>query len=421
MTMTRTIVYDHRGRTAKGCPGPLEVRITIDRKAYYVSTGIKVLRKEWKFGEVIDRPDSKELNERLGIMLRTVDESVNAMLTAGRSIDVSQLKNALWGKKSPQNENVGSPFIDWFAETYVTLHLSPGVLSHYRTVLKRLRACAIFNKWTDISVENVYKFDAFLHGLSAPRNDAEIKMGKGVEKLSDGAVHNHHKILKAMIARAYKMGLCPSNPYDRLRGVFKRGDKETVTYLTEEEVAAFEAQHPIAGSSMAVSRDLFVFQLYTGLAYGDTQVFDISNYKKVNGRWVNVGTRIKTGVPYVSQLLPPAVEVLEKYGMQLPKIENRVYNLCLKALGVAAGIATPLHSHMARHTFATWMLRNGAKIENVSRMLGHTNITQTQRYAKVLAESVHDDFDKMEKLLANKKKDEKATSNGSGSPDADIL
>jgi hypothetical protein len=38
------------------------------------------------------------------------------------------------------------------------------------------------------------------------------------------------------------------------------------------------------------------------------------------------------------------------------------------------------------------MLRNGAKIDNVSRMLGHMNITQTQRYAKVLAASVHEDF-----------------------------
>jgi ribosome-interacting GTPase 1 len=41
------------------------------------------------------------------------------------------------------------------------------------------------------------------------------------------------------------------------------------------------------------------------------------------------------------------------------------------------------------------MLRNGAKIENVSRMLGHTNITQTQRYAKVLAQSVHEEFERV--------------------------
>jgi site-specific recombinase XerD len=45
------------------------------------------------------------------------------------------------------------------------------------------------------------------------------------------------------------------------------------------------------------------------------------------------------------------------------------------------------------------MLRNGAKIENVSRMLGHTNIRQTQRYAKVMAESVHEEFDRISKKM----------------------
>jgi site-specific recombinase XerD len=58
-----------------------------------------------------------------------------------------------------------------------------------------------------------------------------------------------------------------------------------------------------------------------------------------------------------------------------------------------AKIETRLHSHLARHTFATMMLRNGAKIENVSKMLGHTNITQTQRYAKTLAQSVYEDYE----------------------------
>jgi len=35
----------------------------------------------------------------------------------------------------------------------------------------------------------------------------------------------------------------------------------------------------------------------------------------------------------------------------------------------------------------------------VSKMLGHTNITQTQRYAKVLAQSVHEDFDMIAKKI----------------------
>jgi site-specific recombinase XerD len=91
--------------------------------------------------------------------------------------------------------------------------------------------------------------------------------------------------------------------------------------------------------------------------------------------------------------------VLEKYGMRVPRMDNADYNHCLKVLGPMAGIKIKMHSHLARHTFATYMLRNGAKIENVSRMLGHTNITQTQRYAKVLAESVHEDFDMVAKKM----------------------
>jgi site-specific recombinase XerD len=76
------------------------------------------------------------------------------------------------------------------------------------------------------------------------------------------------------------------------------------------------------------------------------------------------------------------------------------YNQSLKVIQQALGIRTRLHSHLARHTFATRALALGVKIENVSAMLGHTNITQTQRYAKVLAKSVHDDFAMMEEKLS---------------------
>jgi integrase len=155
------------------------------------------------------------------------------------------------------------------------------------------------------------------------------------------------------------------------------------------------------GKQIEVAKDLFIFQMYTGLSYSDTQAFDFSQYKKVKGKWINTGERIKTGVAYVSSLLPPAVAVLEKYGWTVPKIDNADYNHLLKVIGTMANIQTKMHTHLARHTFATWMLRNGAKIENVSRMLGHTNIRQTQRYAKVLAESVHEDFDMVASKFEN--------------------
>ena len=198
-----------------------------------------------------------------------------------------------------------------------------------------------------------------------------------------------------------KFGIIDANPYDRLKGEFRKGINDNVEYLTEDEIKAIESLQPIAGTQMAMARDLFVFQMYTGLSYADTQVFDIADYRYIDGVWTNRGERVKTGVAYVSDLLPQAVEVLERYGMQAPKVDNVQYNQSLKVIQQALGIRTRLHSHLARHTFATRALKMGVKIENVSAMLGHTNITQTQRYAKVLAESVHDDFELLRQKLNN--------------------
>ena len=176
-----------------------------------------------------------------------------------------------------------------------------------------------------------------------------------------------------------------------------------VEYLTDEEMSKLETMILPLGSPLDVAHDLFVFQAYTGLSYSDAQAFDMSQYKWDGMRWNHTGERIKTGVPYVSTILPPALHILEKYDMKVPKMNNADYNRQLKAIMVMAGIKTRLHSHLARHTFATYMLRNGVKIENVSKMLGHTNITQTQRYAKVLAQSVQEDFDMIAEKMKKKK------------------
>jgi integrase len=205
--------------------------------------------------------------------------------------------------------------------------------------------------------------------------------------------------MKVLLRRAHLFGKIESNPYEKLKGHFKRGDKENVEYLTENEMKAIMNLELTDDSMLSKSRDLFVFQMWTGLAYSDAQAFDMKQYKNVNGKWINIGERIKTGAPYVSVLLPPVVKVLEKYGWKTPHIENHVYNRMLKAIGEMAGIGTRLHSHLARHSFATYMLSNGTRIEHVSKMLGHTTIKHTQRYAKVLAKDVRDDFDKIAELM----------------------
>lgn len=400
MKITNSIVWDHRGRVAAGGLGQVEIRITIDRKSYYISTGIKVHKSELIAGQVVNCPGAKQLNERIAIIYSKVLACVNACVENNVGINIEDIRHEVWRLVDIQSDR--PTFIEWVDKQIPMLNLSKGTAQHYLPLVSRLVDFGKIQKWSDVTVENICEWDVFLHSITKPISDARRKAGVKPEHLGDGAIYNYHKNLKTLLNRAVLFDLIPQNPYDKLHGKFSRGTKESVEYLTEEEMQKFETIILPTGSPLDVAHDLFMFQAYTGLSFSDAQAFDINDYKWDGLRWVNNGERIKTGVPYVSVILPPALHVLEKYGMKVPKMNNADYNRQLKALQVMTGIKTRLHSHLARHTFATWMLRNGVKIENVARMLGHTNITQTQRYAKVLAESVHEDFDMVAEKIFNK-------------------
>lgn len=383
--ITSSIVFDHRKRTKRGAEGPLEIRVTSNRKSFYINTGVRVRARQWT-DRIINHPQADTLNEQLAILIRKVGKEVNAAIDAGREVDVAAIRKKLY------DSSCADTVLPWMREEIGRLGVAGSTLKHYVSLVKRLEEFDNIHEWKDVSVENIYKLDAWLR-----------KMDGRCGKITACGVYNYHKCLRSLLGRAERSELIPFNPYSRLRGVFSKGDKENTEYLSEDEMAKIQKFSPAPGSFMERVRDLFIFQMFTGLSFSDMMAFDISAYKKVKGKWCIIASRIKTGVPYVNQLLPPAVEVLERNGMGIPKMTNQVYNRELKLLGMACGITIPLHSHLARHTFATFMLRNGAKIENVSKMLGHTNIKQTQRYAKVLAESVHEDFNKIEELLKKKK------------------
>jgi len=98
-------------------------------------------------------------------------------------------------------------------------------------------------------------------------------------------------------------------------------------------------------------------------------------------------------------ILKPAMEILRKYDFKLPIISNYQYNLRLKVVQEIARIKQSLHSHMARHSFAVMALNMGVSIENLAKMMGHTDIKTTQIYAKVLNKSVQEEFEKMDSKL----------------------
>ena len=401
-----SLVYDHHKRTPRGEEGPVEVRVTVNRKPYYINTGVRV-RKERLVGNCIrddeHSNDADLLNERLTTIIGLVEKEVNRCLEQRMPINVADIRDRVWDITADKKDDGDTPtLIKWIKEYVATADMAKNTKLHYLTVVRRLLEYGKILRWENLTVDNIYAWDVWLRHQEVPLTKNQKAAGLEPQLISSDSVYNYHKYLKSAINKAMKFRILAVNPYDQLKGTFKRTKRDVVDYLTEDQMRKVMELTPVPGSQAAMALDLFIFQMFTGLSYSDTQIFDISQYRQIDGKWLHVGQRVKTGVPYVSQLLPPVVEMLERNGWQVPKMNNQRYNQMLKAIGMVIGIEN-LHSHMGRHTFATYMLSNGAKIENVSRMLGHTNITQTQRYAKVLAKDVHDDFDKIAKKLKSKK------------------
>lgn len=64
--------------------------------------------------------------------------------------------------------------------------------------------------------------------------------------------------------------------------------------------------------------------------------------------------------------------------------------------------ALPIIIHVARHTYATSVcLANGVSLENVAKMLGHSDTKMTRHYARVLDKSILKDMRKVNERYKN--------------------
>ncbi len=188
-------------------------------------------------------------------------------------------------------------------------------------------------------------------------------------------------------------------------------EKEVVReFLTMDELQTiYRKEFPL--ERLTLVRDIFIFAAFTGLAFIDVQQLAPEHIVRDNNGnlWIRK-PRQKTKNMCNIPLLDIPQEILRKYadhptcrkkGVLLPVPCNQKMNSYLKEIADICMIHKNLTTHTARHSYATSVcLANGVSLENVAKMLGHSNIKMTQHYARVLDSSILRDMMQVERAIS---------------------
>ena len=206
-------------------------------------------------------------------------------------------------------------------------------------------------------------------------------------------IHQYHAKCKAAFTLAFNRGKIKSNPYSQFK--MDKGERKEIIWLTPKELGTL-TKKDFSTERLSRVRDLFLFQCYSGLSYGDMAELERKDYQENGKGQIFIEKhRKKTGVRFLSMILAEGKRILEKYDYELPVIKNQNYNAYLKEIGSICKIEKPMHSHIGRHTAATYLLNRSVPMEMVAKVLGHSTTKQTRHYAKLLDKSVFDEFKKL--------------------------
>lgn len=348
------------------------LRITIDRKPTYLSSGDYIFERQWDEREeqVKNHPLEGEINARLRDIKAKVSQKFNERLMANKTISAKELKAVFSGGKDMHNL---FDFTDQFIKE-VQHKRSEGTLENYRKHLLKLEqyngSRSLF--FEDITPEWLTEYESKLR---------EEKPEDSKEKtLSNNYVHALFKTLKVIFNAAIKKGLITDYPFNRYENpIYNPPVKD---YLTLEEIKLVEDYaDQVKDPAIRQTAIYFLLGISTGLRISDWYRFSIKEHvkdgrvllrAKKNGEWV--------AMP-VNAILKRNLERMKKVALT---IEEPTINEKLKRIADALGIKKHLTSHTGRHTFAiTLCADRGVSSETCAELMGITISTCVDNYYRV--------------------------------------
>lgn len=300
---------------------PIYCRLKSDVVIKQFTTGMNILERDWDNVKQRAKPryfGSERINNHLNMIVKKLTDIEDKLILEEVDDIVEMVYNLYTGKDTSTHF-----FIQLFQKRYEVASKMEGIkfakytLWKFRHIMEQTQE---YIKWKykqeDIPL---LKIDSsFVLGF-----EEYLLLEKGLAPITVNKVLQR---VKQIIQYGIKCDYMKVDPFVEYKPL--KTEKELV-FLTEEELDLLE-NYQFAQDRLARVRDLYLFSVYTGLAYHEA--FSLQKKHIIKGfdkeLWISM-KRGKTGKDFEVPLLPKAIEIIKKYGeldsddsYVLPRVSN---------------------------------------------------------------------------------------------------
>ena len=390
----KVLLYLKRSGLDKSGKAPIMGRITVNRTMAQFSSKLSCTPELWNPRESRLNGKSKEaveINAKIYKLLLAINSAFDSLLERKIDFDATAVKEAFQGSVESQMTLLKR----------LDIHIDDMQSRIGIDVAKSSMSTYIYTRrYLGEFIKKRFKVDDLAFGQLNEHLAYEFQEYVLKDKgLAVDTARHYLAILKKICRLAFKEGHSEKRYFVNFK--LPKENRKAPRALSREDFEKIrDLEIPASRVTHNIARDLFLFACYTGVPYADAvSITDDNIYTDDNGAlWLKYMRKKNEHLGRV-KLLPEAIALIEKYRSNerkelFPMIHHPNLRRHMKGLRDLAGIKTDLVYHMGRHTFGSLItLEAGVPIETISKMLGHTNLTTTQLYAKVTPKKLFDDMD----------------------------
>lgn len=388
---------------------PLTLRVSVNGEHDYLNTGKRIKIDHYDTEAKALKPGFTgygQLDAFITRQKKRIDEIIEAFEKRNEVATISKVKD-LYAQETGKVKS--SCFFQYVEEKikWEREHseITDGTLDNYEAHLKKLKDFRNKLSIHDIDTKFLEKYRShILDVLKQSQNTAYHAMcflRKYTKQLFEAGKLSPYPFAKFKVGGPFEVEIEYLEPEEltKLHDLYDSGNLKKIVRASKSKHCKYKEFE--LGEKLHEVLRYFLVACYTGLRHSDVKTLKREHIK---GRFIvkemvkgREGRKKTVRVPIRKRLLS-LLDINSEVLFENPVMEDSQTNKYLALIMQEAGINKHITFHCARHSFAIISLLLGIKIEVVSDILGHSELTTTQRYAKVVDRLREQEMDKWDKM-----------------------